>query len=219
MGRQYLYALIFLLIFSMLIFFTHVLHNTFKVRSEVSRKFIHVSGGILTLFFFHYFTSHWLVLMLCCVALILLIFTFLKDQLPGIHKTKRISYGSLFFPIPVYICFFAALQFNNALLFYLPISVLTFSDTAAEWGGRKWGNNSISFFNKQKTLAGSACFAVSAFIVSIVWLFIFKDHFSKSLLISVAIAVIVSAIELISLNGFDNITVPFSVLGLLMLFL
>jgi phytol kinase len=220
MSNQLLSALIFLGIFGLLIVFTQILHKVFNVKSEVSRKFIHITGGILSLFFFHFFKSHWWVLLLCCIAFLILVITYIKKLLPGIHKTNRLSFGSIFFPIPVYICFLAAINLQNNTLFYLPISVLTISDPAAEWGGKRWGRYSRSFFHEQKTLAGSLCFAVSSFFISLIWLeVIFKVPFIKCLLISVSISIIVTAIELISLRGFDNLAIPLSTLGLLILFL
>ena len=218
MNGQFLYSIIFLLFFLFLIILTQVLHTFFKVNSEVSRKFMHVSGGVLSLFFFSFFTSHWWVLLLCTIALLLLTVTFFRDQLSGIHKTDRQSLGSLFFPIPVYICFFAATELNSGVLFYLPILLLTISDAVAEWGGKKWGKYSRSFFNGQKTLMGSLCFAISAFIISCITLIIFQTPVPYSILISISVASIVSVIELISLKGWDNITVPISTLLVLILF-
>lgn len=220
MRTQLLYAVVFLLIFLLLVLVTHYLHKKLNVRSEVSRKFIHVSGGILTLFSFRFFSSHWWVLILCSLAFLLLLFTFLKGLLPGIHKTNRMSFGSIFFPVPVYICFYVAEAYKDEILFYLPIAILTFSDTAAEWGGKRWGARTISFFNRQKTMAGSICFAVSAFIISIICLSLANRFFiNYILIISLAIAVISAVVELISLKGIDNLSVPISTLGLLLLLL
>ncbi len=131
-----------------------------------------------------------------------------------------LSFGSIFFPVPVYICFFAANKFDNYLLFVLPISILTISDTVAEWGGKRWGSFSRSFFQGQKTLAGSICFAVSCFFITLVMLaVIFRIPFGKSFLITASLSVIVTAVELVSLKGYDNLTVPISALALLILFL
>jgi dolichol kinase len=220
MSQQFLPALIFLLIFCFLLIVTHSLYKFFKVPSDGSRKFLHVCGGALSLFFPLFLRSHWWVLILCILAFLLLLITYIKRWLLAVHQTSRVSFGSIIFPVSVYICFFIALKLGNDILFYLPISILIISDTAAEWGGKKWGRLSRSFFNNQKTVMGSLCFAVSSLIISVIWLaYVFHLPIAKSLMISLSIAIIVAIAELVSLRGFDNITVPISALVLLDLLL
>jgi dolichol kinase len=220
MSSQLIAAVIFLVVFCLLLIVAQGMYKFLKLEAEVSRKFMHVSGGIVSLFFPYFFKVHWWVLLLCCIAFLVLLITYIKKSLPGIHKTNRLSFGSIFFPVPVYICFFAANKFDNYLLFVLPISILTISDTVAEWGGKRWGSFSRSFFQGQKTLAGSICFAVSCFFITLVMLaVIFRIPFGKSFLITASLSVIVTAVELVSLKGYDNLTVPISALALLILFL
>jgi phytol kinase len=213
-------ALLFLGIFGLLIIFTQLLHRVFKVDSEASRKFLHISGGILSLFFYRFFQSHWWVLLLCLIAFLVLLSTYIYRMLPGIHKTTRLSFGSILFPIPVYLCFLAAIKLHNSGLFYLPTCILTICDPIAEWGGKKWGHKSISFFSKQKTLAGSMCFAASLFLISLIWFCVLSSNsLTKALSISLVLAIVVTLVELISLRGLDNLSIPISALVLLILFL
>ncbi len=213
-------AIIFLLVFCLLIIVAQSLYKFLNLKAEVSRKFMHVSGGAVSLFFPYFFKVHWWVLLLCCIAFLVLLITYIKKSLPGIHKTNRLSFGSIFFPVPVYICFLTANKLDNYLLFFLPISILTISDTIAEWGGKRWGGLSRSFFQGQKTLAGSICFAVSCFFIAIILLtVIFRIPFGKAFFISASLAIIVTAVELISMKGYDNLTVPIAALALLILFL
>jgi dolichol kinase len=216
MSQQSLSALIFLLIFCLLLIITHSLYKSFKVSSNCSRKFLHVCGGTLSLFFPLFLRSHCWVLVLCTVSFVFLLITYREGWLPAVHQTSRLSFGSVIFPVPIYICFFTALKFENDVFFYLPVSLLVISDTAAEWGGKKWGRLSRSFFNGQKTAMGSLCFAGSSLIISVVWLgYVFDLSVAKSLMISLFISIIVTITELVSLRGLDNITVPISALVLL----
>lgn len=208
-------TLLFLFIFGILVVIAHLLYKA-KVSAENSRKFLHVSGGILSLFLPYFINSHWWVLVICTLAFLLLFVTWLRDQLPSVHKTKRPSLGSLFFPVPIYICFLVAAINNNNLLFYIPVSLLTFSDTVAEWGGRRWGKYSASFFNKQKTLVGSICFAASALLVTLLWLRIaFNVPATKSIEISCVVTIVATIAEAVSLRGFDNLSVPGTALAAL----
>jgi phytol kinase len=190
----------------------------FGVSTETSRKFLHVSGGFLALSSPLFFTSHWWVLMLCSLAFLLLLFTYIKHWLPSIHQTRRKSIGSVIYPIPIYLCFLIASQKNNTLLFYLPISLLTISDTIAELGGRRWGTASGSLMNSQKTVAGSISFAISALVISIAWQMKSNDSLVQISFISLMITVIATVTEMVSTRGLDNITVPLSTLACLLLF-
>lgn len=209
MSQEFLATIVLLFLFLLLIIITNYLYRYHNWSSENSRKFIHVAGGILCLVGFRFIHSHWYVLILCSMAFSILLITFIKKSLPAIHKTSRISFGSILFPIPVYVCFLASECWNNHVFFYIPVFLLTISDTLAEWGGNKWGDHTISFFNKQKTLAGSMCFAVSSFIICIFLLFYFLAP-SPGILIgySFLLMLITTVAELLTLKGFDNITVP-----------
>jgi len=219
MSLEILATIILLSLFLVLIITTNYLYKHRGWSSETSRKFIHVSGGVLCLAGFRFIHSHWYVLVLCSIAIAILLVTFIKKSLPSIHKTRRISFGSILFPIPVYFCFLASKYWNNEVFFYLPVFLLTISDTLAEWGGNKWGHRTTSFFDNQKTLAGSLCFAVSSFIICIFAIFYFITP-SPGLLIgySFVLMLTTTVAELITLRGFDNITVPAASLILLHLF-
>jgi phytol kinase len=130
-------------------------------------------------------------------------------MLPSIHRTKRYSLGSVLFPIPVYACFLLAEINNNTLSFYLPVSLLAISDTAAEIGGNRWGHLTKQFFSGQKTLAGSVCFFISALLVTTGLLY-FGYHISalEVLKIGFLISLFATIAELVTLHGWDNLTVP-----------
>ena len=216
MNQQIVFAIIFLGIFLLLVTVAHVLHSFFKLSAETSRKFLHVSGGILALCSPLFFTSHKWILILCSLAFLLLLFTYLKSWLPAIHQTKRKSIGSVIYPIPIYLCFFIAIQKQNHLLFYLPISLLTVSDTIAEFGGKKWGTHSRMLMYRQKTIAGSISFAVSALVISIGWGIIFKFPAQQIIILSITTTLIATIAEMVSTKGWDNITVPMVTLVLLL---
>lgn len=211
------YALFILLSFLLLVVTAHLLHTKLQIPVDSSRKFLHISGGMLALCMPLILPTHWWVLALCLLAFFLLLFTYLLNYLQGIHGTKRKSIGSIIFPIPVYVCFLCSEIWNSNLLFYLPICLLTLADPIAEWGGKKWGHLTISFFNHQKTLAGTICFAIAAFVLSLFISIAYTRLPIEILMTSIAVPVVSGLSELISLRGWDNITVPLSSLLILLL--
>lgn len=212
MNKELLYPLLFLLCFLALIAITQTLYRYFHTPAETSRKFLHVSGGILALLAPLFIESHWWILLLCASAFLLLAFTYLKHLLPSVHQIRRRSVGSIIFPIPVYFCFLAAQKLGNPLLFYIPVSYLTLSDTMAEWSGRKWGMHSIQFMNKQKSLAGSLSFALSSLLVAIAWGSGFNLPVPQIILLALTTATVATIVELVSTRGLDNFTVPMATL-------
>ncbi len=220
MNLQLLWLLAFLLLILILMGISELLHRKLKVKPEHSRKFLHVSGGLMCLLLPSFFNSHWWVLGLGAIAFLILFITYKRKLLPSVHNTKRHTIGGVLFPIPVYLCFlFAELQ-QNFLLFYIPVSLLAISDTAAEMGGNMWGHKTKQFFNGQKTLAGSISFFITAFPVCFIWLnlvtlFPATEAIKMSLYISLSTAIA----ETITLYGWDNLTIPAVATGILYSFL
>jgi phytol kinase len=176
--------------------------------AEKSRKFLHVSGGLICLLLPRFFSSHWWVLALTSSAFLLLFATFLMKMLNSVHKTKRNSIGSVIFPIPVYFCFLAADTLHNNLFFYLPVSLLAISDTSAEIAGTRWGHLTKQFFNGQKTLAGTLAFLVAALIICTVWLSYYNLPVKSIIIGTLVISTGAAVTELVTLKGWDNLTIP-----------
>lgn len=209
MDKQLLWLLAFLAFLGVLIGATVLLHKWLRLTNEQSRKFLHVSGGFLCLLLPSVFQSHWWVLALAMAAFLILLYTFLRKMLPSIHETRRYSIGSVLFPLPVYGCFLAAELNHQDIFFYLPVSLLAISDTAAEFGGAAWGAKTRSFFHGQKSLAGTLCFFFTAILVTAGWLYFRTDGSAMHiLLIGGLIVLLATAAELVTLHGWDNLTVP-----------
>jgi phytol kinase len=220
MQSQLLWLIIFLLLIGLLIIIAEILHRKFKLKPELSRKFLHVSGGMLCLLFPFIFTSHWWILVLAAVAFIILFITYYKKQLPSVHQTKRFSVGSILFPIPVYLCFLVAEKTGNNIFFYLPVSLLAISDTAAEIGGNLWGHHSRQFFNGQKTMAGLLSFFITALAVCFICINSTADLSNTELIkLTVLISVCTAIAETITLYGWDNLSVPVTAILILFYFM
>jgi phytol kinase len=219
MNVQLFWLFVFLAILPALIGITVLLHKYLKLPAEQSRKFIHVAGGLVCLQFPSFFTSHWWVLILALASFLTLLTTYKRKMLPSIHQTKRYSLGSVIFPLPVYACFLMAEINHNNLFFYLPVSLLAVSDTAAEIGGTKWGSLSKQFFNHQKTLIGSICFFVTAAAVCFGWLYVgYHLPIANTIKIGFTITLFATIAELVTLHGWDNLTVPAVTILVLQLF-
>jgi len=208
--------LLLLTLLGVLMGITVLLHRNAGWSTEQSRKFLHVSGGILSLTLPLFFQSHWWVLALAVVAFGILLFTFLRRLMPAVHATKRNSVGSVLFPIPVYVCFLVAELQHSLLYFWLPVALLAFADTAAEIGGNRWGKYSRPFFGGQKTMAGTLCFGCTALLVCIICLRdLYAVDFTRATIVTIVITVATTLAEWRTLRGWDNLSVPATALLLL----
>src|SRR5690606_10098770 len=84
-----------------------VLYRVWRMNAEVTRKVVHIGTGLLALLFPLVLTSHWQVLALCGSFAVLLWISIRYKFLPSINGIRRKSYGSLGYPISVYVSFLA----------------------------------------------------------------------------------------------------------------
>jgi phytol kinase len=207
-------AFMFLVLFAIAEFGYHFL----KVKPEWTRKFVHLGTGLLALLFPVMLKNHWHVLLLCASFFILLNLSLKFNFLKSINDIPRKSIGSLAFPISVYGCYLAFCFFErHYFYFYLPILILAISDPIAALVGKHVPGNKINFGKKDKTLMGSLAFFLSAAIISFVLIIAFKKYEGtlNFVLYTVLIAFVATIAEAFSSKGWDNITIPASVLATL----
>jgi phytol kinase len=192
-----------------------LLYHHYKVRAEYTRKFAHVTVGILALTFPAYFISHWQVLTLSSMFFIILVVAKKHKQLQHIHAVPRVTYGSYLYPPTVYGCFILGNKMGFGQFFYIPILVMAVSDPVAAITGLKWGK-SITKKKNSKTFLGSLMFLVSAIIATLILRFSIPDiSLQRLLLISVLVGLVGMFAEVSSYKGWDNFTIPLSIVLLM----
>jgi len=208
-------ALIYLAMFGI----GEVLYHFMHVKAEMTRKFSHLSAGFIAFLFPMLITHHIFVLMLAAGFTGLLFLTKKVNLLKSIHAVKRKTVGSYLYPISIYGCFLVYSHYDNLLFYYLPLLILAISDTIAAIGGEAWAFGRFFKHTDSKTLFGSSLFFVSAMVISIVVLALLTNlSFRTIIILSILISLLTSFIEAISNKGLDNITIPLTVLSILVLF-
>lgn len=205
----------FLVLFALAEFIYH----TFKVRAEYTRKLVHFATGLLTLLFPILLNNHWLVLFLCVSFALILILSLKLNLLKSINAIDRKSYGSISYPIAVYLCYLAYDWYRNEfssfgngyIMFYLPILILAICDPIAALTGKRWQYGKYKIGSETKTFMGSSMFFISSFLLCFC-LFIVMNHTSnypnRTILASFIIAVITTLAEALSKKGLDNLFIP-----------
>lgn len=197
-----------------------VLYHFLKVKVELTRKFVHIGTGFLSLLFPLMLGSHWPVLFLCAGFGVILILSLKFNLLKSINAIDRESMGSLCYPVSVYFCYVAYEHYNHIyVFFYLPILILAISDPIAALTGKKWPLGKYKINKDNKTLMGSSMFFLSSFLICIIYFgYARKDNtsspfeYSFIFICSLIIGIVSSIAEAFSRRGYDNLTVPASVL-------
>ena len=201
-------AACYLLIFSL----GEILYHKCRLKAEYTRKFVHASSGLLSFTFPVFIVNHWYVLLLCSSFLLILLSSLRFNLLMSINAVDRVTRGSILFPFVVYTTFLLAEYKGSFTLFYLPILILALCDPIAALVGRKWPIFKLKYLNKNKSFGGTMAFFLLAFVLSIFFLMrIEAIAFTQSVVIAFVVGLISSLAELLAKNGYDNLSIPYSV--------
>ena len=221
MNRELINIALLAGMFLLLFCFTEILFYKFKIKADNTRKIVHIGTGLITIFFPLMLHSQWSVLFLCSSFALILFFSITYHFLPSINAIARVSYGSLLYPLAVYISFLFYNYFNkNLVFFYLPVLTMAVCDPIAAHIGKRWPSGKFTIMHSTKTITGSAAFFISSVFITITLSFFLKEKTTINHLIflSLSIAIVATFAEAMSSKGFDNITIPISVLLVLILF-
>lgn len=193
-----------------------LLYHFFKVKVEITRKMVHIGTGLLALLFPLLLDNHWWVLLLCASFAMILVISLRYDLLKSINAIDRKSVGSLAYPVAVYGCYLAFINHDQQYIYYyLPILVLAIADPIAALAGKRWAWGKYQIAGANKTLMGSAMFFCTAVLVILCcyfFLYTTPQHIGLFAVGVGIIALLATAAEAISRDGYDNVTIPLSVL-------
>lgn len=195
------------------------IYHAFKVKAEYTRKLVHFGTGILTLLFPILLNNHWLVLFLCASFALILVLSIKRNLLQSINGIDRKSYGSIAYPLAVYLAYLAydwgkinlSMYGNGYILFYLPILTLAICDPIAALTGKRWPYGKYKVGQETKTLLGSGMFFISSFILCFSLLILMNHSLAssiKTILAAIIIALVTTLTEALSKKGLDNLFIP-----------
>jgi phytol kinase len=180
-----------------------------NLKAENTRKFIHVSCGIVSLSYVFLFETIWPVLIITVSFAALLYISKKLNFLNSIHKVKRQTFGSYLFPLALLFCFIVYLYLDNSIYYYLPFTIMVISDPLAAFFGKIMPLKTYKSGRYCKSIGGTIAFFISASLISfLLCFFLLEIGIFKILLISPVIGIISSLTEAFCKNGIDNILVP-----------
>jgi phytol kinase len=224
MSNQLGITIIFLIAILMLLIFNEMVYRRLHPEGEITRKLAHFLATLSTISFPYLFDNHWYVLALAIIFFTVLFISRKGRYLKSIHGISRRSVGSFILPISIYLTFLVSYTFDNKFLFILPILILAICDPMAGILGMNLQiyNHQIRIFRWKlnKTSTGSISFFISCYIISVIALYYYRMAFDpKTFWLALIIAVAGTLTEMFSWKGTDNLSIPISVLLVLILFL
>lgn len=189
-------ALLFLTVFILI----EIIQRITKMRSEISRKIIHVVSALIVAAL-----PRWLSFSQIAVLAMIFILTMSvsknRNIFKSIHQVERKTIGEIWFPVGVLA---SALLFPSAKVFSSSILILGLADTTAEVIGRKYGKHHYKSYCSSKTIEGSAAFFVMTALILILLYGISADVLRVALFVGIG----VTTAEALSTNGLDNLSIP-----------
>lgn len=212
--KQALVASLYSVLFLFNFFLAEKIRKHLAKFQEISRKVVHITSGLIALTFPYYIHSHWIVLGLVTAFTLLMIETKQRSLLKSVHEVGRKSYGTLYFPLAIYLIYLLAR--DTPAIYFISILVMTVSDAFAALIGKKYGTIKFEIEGNIKSLEGSITFFFLTFLCILLPLLLMTDIGKlEVILISFIISSILTGFEAISPSGSDNIIVPFGTCFLL----
>ncbi len=202
--ENYTNLLIVLLLFFLVFGLAEFLYKR-KLPVYVTRKVVHMGGGVVATLL-PFFVKLETVIILGVGFFLLLLFSKRKKLLNSIHATEDYSTGALLFAPSLMI---TALIFwpKNILIFQGATLILGLADGIAGIVGAKYGRKRYKITGS-KTIEGSVCFFfVTVFVICGILYINGGLTFDKSLVV-LGSSLILTIVEALFGNGWDNLFIP-----------
>ncbi len=196
---------VFLILLLSVVFLSAVeyLSRRKKYPPEITRKFIHISGGTVAAFT-PWFLS-WDQIEAIAVALFLVILVSrIFHVFDSINSVSRTSFGDLLFALSILV---VAIIANDRLIFAAAILHMSLADGLAAIFGASWGKKTAyKILGQNKSFLGSAVFYLSSLLI-LVW-YLLVSHTGASWTILIWLPAVATGLEAIGIDGADNLIVP-----------
>ncbi len=190
-----------------------------------SRKAVHIFGGLYAVCF--PWLGEWQYIFATEVTAAILLFVLRLTSVYGKRRQEEAmgdflydtgslnSYGEVLFPITMAILTWFTR--SDPIRFITPMVILAISDSCAAYFGKKFGKEHVSRPGEDhKTIAGSAAFFASSFVITISTEMIFtRSSVLTIFLIALIVAIAATVFEMTASYGLDNLFVPITVYLLL----
>ncbi len=183
-------------------------------KPEWTRKLVHLGGGIVCLFFPFLIQSVTVIIAMCLTLTAIFAIGAKTGTLRSLHLVKRRSRGAEYYPLAIIVLFM--MSSREPWFYVASILVLAVADTCAALVGSSYGRVRYEVDDSTKSIEGSLSFLLMAIIVILAPLLIMTDiPFTRCILASLLVGLLVTGFEAVSLHGADNLFVPIGACAIL----
>jgi len=179
---------------------------------EVQRKIVHVATGLFAMSLPWLFAEEWPVYLLLALTFAVMGILRLPQLRRGglgvtLHAVERRSYGDFLLALAVGILFL--LHDGVAVLYLLPLAVVTLADAAAALAGSLYGRRFFAVEEGRKSVEGSAVFFLVCWLLVMVCLLLLTEVDRVGVVVlGLLVAAFATLVEADSWRGFDNLFLP-----------
>lgn len=182
------------------------------LQAESTRKFVHISGGLVCLGFPFWLESPIVVAAIAASMAMLFIVTRQLGYLSSLHGVSRPTLGVVYYPLAVLLLFLFA--GSEPRIYVSALLVLAVSDTVAALVGKNYGRLRYGSAGREKSIEGSVAFLVTSFLIVQLVLLLWPDGSAlpplACTLTAFSVAVVATGCEAIAGRGTDNLAIPFA---------
>lgn len=211
----------------LLLLAAELLYRQAGITGTYTRRLLYSGIGLLALLFPLYFREVWQAAVLCTILLLLLLSGRAFRLLPSLYDAPP-EKGSMLLPLVLLIVFVfwyslpeARLHYERNLFFFLPVLIPALGEPATALGESLYHRRSDPAEAESNGAAGALTFFITTVLICLVLFCAFRVRGTGAGRIVVESLFIGAGTALMgrfSRNGWDKLSVPLVVMGLLLLF-
>ncbi len=190
-----------------------------KRGEEASRKFIHIMLGNWWFIAMYFFTNVWFAIFVPITFVIINYVSYKQDLIKVMERKNQDGLGTVYYAVSLFILAIVSFGiYQKPILGLIPNVIMAYGDGFAAVVGKCIKSKTYKVGETQKSIAGS----ITMFMISLIFITIFLTtrytfELWQIVLIGIVMSGIVTIIEAISVKGIDNISVPVSMLVMLLM--
>lgn len=184
-----------------------------KRGKEASRKFIHIMLGNWWFIAMYFFTNVWSAVFVPITFVIINYVSYKRDLIKVMERDEQDGLGTVYYAIALLILAIISFGvYQKPILGLIPTLVMAYGDGFAAVIGKMVKSKTYHIGETTKSIAGS----ITMFIISMILIatyFLYQGTpLGQTIPITFIMSFAVTVIEAVSTKGIDNISVPISVL-------
>ena len=213
-NQDWITIIIYFFILLVLVVLSDILNKRYKLSGKITRRIVHIGVGLVVCTTPFTLNSWIQPALLASLFILANLVAIRKGLMQGIHSTRRVSYGTIFFPVS-YLTLILLFWKSNPEILIVSMLLLAISDPLAAIVGEKYGENYHAYLYDKKSYHGLMSVFISSFFLSILTLsglrlmnLFVEISYSGILLASLAVSIIAVPAEAVSFKGTDNLSLP-----------